>query len=99
FAAKEVVVSTLATAYSLTDSEDEETENLSEKLAAQSDWNKVRAFAMMVFVMLYAPCFPTVVTIRKETGKWKWAFFSTIYSTVFGFIIATLIFQIGSLLF
>jgi len=99
FAAKEIVVSTLATAYSLTDIDPENTESLSKKLSSQADWNKVRAFAMMVFVMLYAPCFPTIVTIRKETGKWKWACFSTIYSTIFAFIIASVIFQIGSLIF
>lgn len=96
FAAKEVVVSTLGTAYAITNVEPDNSESLSEKLAGEKDWNKVRAFALMVFVMLYSPCLATVITIRKETASWKWALFSTIYSTILAFIIAAIIFQTGS---
>jgi ferrous iron transport protein B len=52
---------------------------------------------MLVFVMAYAPCLATLVTIKKETGKWRWALFSAIYSSILAFIVAVVIFQIGSI--
>ncbi len=97
FAAKEVVVGALGTAYSLESQAGEEHLTLSERLAARPDWNPVRAFALMVFVMLYAPCLVTVAVIRRESGSWKWAAFSSVYSTAIAFALATLIYQIGSL--
>jgi ferrous iron transport protein B len=66
-------------------------------LAADSSWNRTRAFAMLVFVMAYAPCLVTLVAIRKETGKWRWAIFSAVYSTILAFIVAVIIYQIGSI--
>ncbi len=97
FAAKEVVVGALGTAYALEHADGEEHRSLSERLAAMPDWNPVRAFALMVFVMLYAPCLVTVAVIRRESGSWKWAAFATLYSTTLAFVLAVLIFQIGSL--
>jgi ferrous iron transport protein B len=97
FAAKEVVVGTLGTAYSMGIVDPEDSGSLSSSLAADPSWSPLRAFALMVFVMLYAPCFVTIAAIKKETGSWKWAAFSTIYSTAFGFVIAVLIYQIGGL--
>ena len=99
FAAKEVIVSTLGTAYSLGEVDPEESASLSRRLAADSNWNAVSALAVLVFIMFYAPCFVTVVCIAKEAGSWKWAFFSVAFNTVFAFILAVLIYQAGSLLF
>jgi ferrous iron transport protein B len=55
--------------------------------------------ALMVFILLYSPCFPTVVAIGKETGSWKWAAFAVTFNTVLAFLLATAIFQAGSRLF
>ncbi|HNZ48009.1 MAG TPA: ferrous iron transport protein B [Candidatus Hydrogenedentes bacterium] len=98
FAAKEVVLGVLGTAYSLENTDEENYLSLSEQLAKRSDWNPVRAFALMVFVMLYAPCLVTIAVIRRESGSWKWALFSTVYSTAFAFILAIAFYRIGSLL-
>lgn len=97
FAAKEIVLGTLGTAYSMGKITHGENKSLSEKLAEDPDWSPLRAFALMIFVMIYAPCFATIAVIRKETGSWKWAVFSTVYTTILGFTLATLIYQIGSL--
>ena len=99
FAAKEVIVSTLGTAYSLGEVDPEESTSLSQRLAADPNWNAVSALAVLVFIMFYAPCFVTVVCIAKEAGSWKWALFSVVFNTIFAFILAVLIYQIGSLLF
>ena len=98
FAAKEVVVGTLGTAYSMGDVNPEAAESLSARLRKDPDWNPLRAFVLMIFVMIYAPCLVTVAVIRKESGSWKWALFSTVYSTVIAFVLATLVYQAGLLL-
>ncbi|MEE4241776.1 MAG: ferrous iron transport protein B [Desulfopila sp.] len=96
FAAKEVIVSTLGTAYSLGEIDAEESESLGEKLKNDPNWNKTVAIAALLFIMFYAPCFVTVVCIAKESS-WKWAMFSVTFNTVFAFILAVAFFQIGTL--
>jgi ferrous iron transport protein B len=96
FAAKEVVVSTLGTAYSLGEIDPEETVSLGATLAKAPGWNPVVAFALIVFTIFYAPCFVTVVCIAREAGSWKWAAFSVLFNTALAFGLAVLVYQIGS---
>lgn len=98
FAAKEVIISTLGTAYSLGSVEAEEAAPLADMIAAEG-WPLATGLALMVFVLLYAPCFPTVVAIGKETGSWKWSVFAVTFNTVLAFALAVAIFQIGTRLF
>lgn len=97
FAAKEVIVSTLGTAYSMGEVAVEESESLGKRLQSDPKWNKVSAVAALLFIMFYAPCFVTVVCIAKE-ASWGWAAFSVTFNTVFAFGLATLVYQIGTLL-
>ena len=98
FAAKEVIVSTLGTAYSLGEVDPENTASLKERLSNDPHWNPVVALAVLAFIMFYAPCFVTVVAIANEAGSWKWAFFSMAFNTLFAFCLAVAIYQIGTLL-
>lgn len=98
FATKEVVVGTLGTAYSLGDTRGEHGQSLSARLAADPGWSPLRAIAMMLFVMLYAPCSATTAAIRRESGKWRWALFAIAYSTVLAFALAAGVYQVGSAL-
>jgi ferrous iron transport protein B len=98
FAAKEVIVSTLGTAYSLGSVDPEMSSSLKQKLGNDPSWNAVVALAVLAFIMFYAPCFVTVVCIAKESGSWKWAFFSMAFNTVFAFLLAILIYQAGTAL-
>ncbi|MEN8139905.1 MAG: ferrous iron transport protein B [Thermodesulfobacteriota bacterium] len=97
FAAKEVIISTLGTAYSLGEVDPEAGgSSLSATLAADPGWGPVSALAVIVFIMFYAPCFVTVVAIGRESGSWAWAAFSVTFNSVLAFGLATLIFQLGS---
>ena len=98
FAAKEVMVSTLGTAYSLGDVDPEESSSLSDKLARDPRWSPLMALGLIVFTMFYAPCFVSVVCIVKESGSWKWGAFAIVFNTLFAFGLAVLIFQTGSAL-
>lgn len=95
FAAKEVIISTLGTAYSMGEVDAEAADSLGDRLKKDENWNRVVAVAALVFIMFYAPCFVTVVCIAKE-ASWRWAFFSMGFNTVFAFILATVVFQIGT---
>jgi ferrous iron transport protein B len=95
FAAKEVIVSTLGTAYSLGAVDPDQTSSLRDRLARDRNWNAVVALAALAFIMFYAPCFVTVVCIAREAGSWKWALFSMAFNTVFAFMMAVAIYQVG----
>jgi len=94
FAAKEVILSTLGTAYSLGEGVSEEPEPLSVRLQKEPGWNKLTAFTLIIFMMLYVPCFVTVITIKKE-GGWRWALFSMLYSLVSAYVVALVVHQAG----
>ena len=97
FAAKEVIVSTLGTAYSMGDVDPEETGALSETLAKSPEWSPLTALSLIVFVMFYAPCFVAVVCISREAGSWKWGAFSMVFNTLLAFGLSVGVYQIGGL--
>lgn len=86
FAAKEVIVATLGTAYSLGDVDPDNPAPLAEQIRRDGRWDAPTALGLLVFVLLYAPCLVTVVAIRQETGSWKWPAFSMIFNTAVAFI-------------
>ncbi len=98
FAAKEVVVSTLGTAYSLGEVDPENGARLEDRLKTQPGWNPLKAFTFILFVMLYAPCFVTLVVIRRETGTWRWTLFATVYTTTLAYCVALSVYTVGSFL-
>ena len=95
FAAKEVIVATLGTAYSLGEVDPQNSTTLKERLAKDPGWNPVVALSVLAFIMFYAPCFVTIVAIANEAGSWKWAFFSMGFNTVFAFLLSVAIYTIG----
>ncbi len=97
FAAKEVIVSTLATAYSLGEVEAAAADSLATKLSTAPEWRTLTAWSLMIFVMFYAPCFVTVVCIARESS-WKWGLFSMAFNTLVAFTLAVAIYQAGTAL-
>lgn len=98
FVAKEVIVGTLGVAYAMGPVDPDAPRALSDRLAADPAWSPLRAAAMMVFVMIYAPCMATQVMIRREAGSWRWSALSLAYTTALAFVLAVGVYQIGSLL-
>lgn len=96
FAAKEVIVSTLGTAYALGNVDPEETATLSERLRKDPTWSPLTALSMIIFVLLYAPCFVSIVVMARESS-WGWAFFAMGFNTLLAFTLATAVFQVGRL--
>ena len=94
-AAKEVIVSTLGTAYSLGEIDSENTTSLAKLIANDPAWNPVAAVSVMIFVLLYAPCFVTIVVMARESS-WQWACFALIFNSSIAFFIAIMVYQIGT---
>lgn len=58
--------------------------NLLKELFVNNGWTYVTAICIMLFSLFHFPCLTTLVTIKKETGKWKWAFISFIIPLIIG---------------
>ena len=55
------------------------------------------ALAYMVFILLYFPCIATFVAIKNESGGWKWALITAVYTIVLAWVAAFITFQVASL--
>jgi len=56
------------------------------------------AYAYLLFVLLYFPCLATLVAIKHETGSWRWALTTAVYTTAVAWVVSALVVQVGSLL-
>ena len=91
--AKEVVVSTMGVLYGVGEGEGQALE----AALAASGMTPLGALSMMVFVLLYVPCFATVIAIARETSA-KWAWFNIVYTTMVAWGASFLVYQIGTIL-
>ena len=94
-AAKEAVVATMGTAYAMGDQDPEDAAPLAERLKGDEAWSKATALSLMLFVLLYSPCFVALVVIRQEAGSWGWVAFSIVFNTALAFAVATAAYQMG----
>jgi ferrous iron transport protein B len=99
FPAREVIIATLGTIYSLGTGEDEKSQSLQDQMqqARRPDGRPVfslaTAMSIMVFFALCAQCSATLMTIRRETNSWRWPIFSFVYMTTLAYIGAWLTYQ------
>jgi len=94
FFAKEIVVGSLGVLYHTGESG----RALTDSISSDPTFTPLTSMGLMVFTLLYVPCIATVGAIKQETGSWKWAIFSVIYSTILAWFAAFLIYQGGRLL-
>ncbi|MBP2634906.1 MAG: der 3 [Firmicutes bacterium] len=97
-AAKEVLVSTLGTIYSVGEVDEEDPTSLQDALAADPAFNPLVAYCLMIFTLIYSPCLAALAVLRRETNSWKWTAFSFCYSTVLAWIVTLVVYQVGTLL-
>ncbi len=76
---------------------EEEEEETALIQAVRARFTPLQAVAFNVFVLLYIPCMVAVAAFRSEYGT-KWMLFNAGYLTALGWIVSTLIYQIGRLL-
>jgi len=107
FPARELVIPTLGTLYSLGEVDadpDAPDPSLQDALRnakgpdGKPSMNGLIALAVMVFFALCSQCAATLAAIRRETHSWRWPVFVFVYMTVLAWLAAVAIYQIGSLL-
>ena len=86
--AKELVVSTLGVMYA------DEGPTLQKALTESVP--PAGALAYMVFILLYFPCIATFVAIKNESGGWKWAIITAVYTILLAWVAAFITFRIAS---
>ena len=96
-AAKEIIVSTLGTVYSLEKS-DAGSQQLREALRRDPVFSPLVAFTLMIFVLIYIPCVSTVAAIYRETCSWKWTGFAVAYTCLLAWVVSLVVYQGGKLL-
>ena len=97
-AAKEVVVSSTAVLFGVGNvASGAGMKSLSGLLTA-AGFGSLNAYALMVFCLLYVPCAATIATIKRESGSWKFTGTMAVFQLVTAWVMAFLIFQIGSLI-
>ena len=57
------------------------------QILISNGWNLLTAINVMIFTVLHFPCSTTLITIKKETGSFKWTILSFFIPTMCGIII------------
>jgi len=103
FAAREVIISALATIYSVGDA-DENSPLLREKLKADTYPNgdpvytPLVAVSLLVFFVLALQCMSTLAIAKRETNTWKWPAVMWLYMTGLAYLFSLAIYQGGTAL-
>ncbi len=93
-AAREVMVSTLATIYRV-DTESKDSESLQKDL--QADMTPLKALSLLMFFALAMQCTSTLAVVRRETGGWKIPILMFLYMNGLAYAASLTIYQGGRL--
>jgi len=92
-AAKEIVVSSMSVLYN--EGKQDNEHKLTEILQKDPNWNTAVALSFITFVLLYFPCTASIVAIGRESGKWKWAAFTVIYTTGVAWLFSYIVYNVA----
>ena len=95
-AAKEVVVSSMAVLYGITNISSHEGMTALGSVLANSGFTALNAYSMMLFCLLYVPCIASIATIRRETNSRLHALCAVLLQLGIAWLFSTLFYQIGS---
>jgi ferrous iron transport protein B len=100
FAAREVFVGTMATLYSVEETDDNTSLRQKMDAARHADGSKVytlpAALSLMVFYVLAMQCMSTLAVVKRETRTWKWPIFQFIYMTGLAYVLSWVTYVIFS---
>ena len=60
------------------------------QILIQNGWTMLTAMNVMLFTILHFPCATTLLTVKKETGSWKWTAISFAIPTICGIVLCML---------
>jgi ferrous iron transport protein B len=100
FAAREVVVSTLAIVYGIGEDAAEDQTTLIETLRRQKRpdgrpvFTTATSLSFLVFFVLAMQCLPTQAVTKRETGSWKWAILQFCFMSCLAYLAALVTYQV-----
>lgn len=98
FAAREVFVGTLATIYSVGDSDNEDTikTKMQEEVNATTGapiFNFASGISLLLFYAFAMQCASTLAVTKKETNSWKWPAAQLVFMSGFAYAVAFIAYQ------
>lgn len=101
FAAREVFVGTMATIYSVGNTEDQTT--IKSRLRAEINpdtggprFTTATGLSLLVFYTFAMQCMSTLAVVKRETNGWKWPIIQLIYMTGLAYFSSLLVYQVFS---
>ncbi len=94
-AAKEVFVSQLGIVYAVGETT---TDTHTLRSTLRNTYTPLTGFCIMLFCLIYAPCFATLAATKMETNSWRWPIFQFFALTLMAYILTLFTYQLGSLL-
>lgn len=101
--AKELMVSTLGVLYDIdpetaaaAGSGDDAAADTALSTALRAATTPAAGLAYIVFALLYFPCVATIVAIKNESGRWRYALLSAAYSTALAYVAAWVAYLLAS---
>jgi len=104
FAAREVIVSTIAVLYGVGEEATEEGSLLIDRLRKSKHidgrpvFTTAACLSLLVFYVLAMQCLPTQVVARRETGSWKWPLLQLGYMSALAYVAALVTYQTAAAL-
>ena len=95
-AAREVMVSSLATVYALSGGEDAAAQALTPLI--QQGWSLATALSLLVWYVFAPQCMSTLATIRRETNGWKMPLITAAYLFTLAYLCSFLTYRVALLL-
>lgn len=104
FAAREVIISTLAVIYGVGDGGG--STPLKDAMRSDIDprtgkpvFNLIVSLNVILFFILACQCMATVATVKRESNSWRWPLFLMGYMTVLAYVSCLVFYQVASRLF
>ncbi|MDR1794813.1 MAG: ferrous iron transport protein B [Erysipelotrichaceae bacterium] len=94
--AKEVVVSSFAVLFGIANLASPQGANELVPLLGNIGFGPLNAYCLMVFALLYPPCFAAMATIKRETGSWKKLGIAALFQLGTAWLVTFFIYQIAS---
>ncbi len=98
FAAREVFVGTMATLYSVGDSDNELLIKEKMKAAVRPDgqpvFNLASGLSLMIFYVFAMQCMSTLAVVKRETRSWKWPLIQLVYMTALAYVMSWVVYQL-----
>jgi ferrous iron transport protein B len=105
FAARELLISTLAIVHHVQSEGEGMTAGLIEALRSAKDpdtgkplYTPLVAVGLMVFYVFACQCFSTYAVLKRETGSWGWTLFTIFYMTALAWLASFVVYQGGRFL-